>query len=76
MLGSFGQKYTDAAEKLGDMYYMCNWEQMLVTESVEHIREIITLLKIAIFRCQRPVHINGMGLVVLSNIKVFYVRKS
>lgn len=75
LLGNFGQKYTDSAEKLGDMYYMCGWEHLLDTESPKDNREIINLLEVAIFRCQKPVHITGLKFVVLSKANVMNVGR-
>lgn len=75
MLGNFGQKYTNAAEKLCEMYYLCDWDKALDAGSPKENAEIMTLLQIAIYRCQKPVHIIGCKLLVLSHANVLNVSK-
>lgn len=73
LLATFGQRHTNASEKLGDMYYMCNWEQLLVTESSQDYRDIMNMLEFSIFRCQKPVYISALNFFALSKENIMNV---
>ncbi|XP_055837978.1 odorant receptor 13a-like [Episyrphus balteatus] len=66
VVGSFGQRCTDAAAKMANSYYMCNWESLLDFGDVKANAELIRDISFAIYRSQKSVHLNGMKFVILS----------
>ncbi|XP_055844697.1 uncharacterized protein LOC129911066 [Episyrphus balteatus] len=67
MIGSFGQRCTDAAAQMSESYYMCNWELILFYGNTQANVRLIKDISFAIYRSQKSVHLNGMNFMVLSS---------
>nr|AOE48092.1 putative odorant receptor OR26 [Scaeva pyrastri] len=66
VIGFFGQRCTDAAAKMADSYYMCNWESLLIHNDSKTNAKLIRDITFAIYRSQKSVHLNGMNFMILS----------
>ncbi|XP_055844696.1 odorant receptor 13a-like [Episyrphus balteatus] len=66
VIGTFGQRSTDAAAEMSNSYYMCNWESLLAYGDVMDNVKLIRNISFLVFRAQKSVHLDGMGFMILS----------
>ncbi|XP_055911519.1 uncharacterized protein LOC129945687 isoform X2 [Eupeodes corollae] len=67
MIGSFGQRCTDAAAQMSESYYMCKWEFLLFYGDTKANIRLIKDISFGIYRSQKSLHLNGMNFIDLSS---------